>query len=226
MHNACHSRERENPKYRNSNFGSTLPRFGGRGDNGNHQPMNYFTQITTPDQCTQRVTTDGIHVFYFHNISGELIFDIAHPDAKVYLFGLYTGKSSEKYSLKTTQHHTVPGGYSELLIKGVFDDRSSLDYSGYIRIERDCNGAHAYQKNQNLLLSRQSRVTSEPNLEILSPDVFCTHGSTTGTVNKESIQYLMTRGLEESDAKKLIVEGFVEDLRSRICSFVPEFASL
>lgn len=185
--------------------------------------MKSFTQITTPDQYVQSITTGGIHVFYFHNISGELIFDIAHPMAKVYLFGLYTGAKSEKYTVKTVQHHTVPDGYSELLIKGVFDDRSSFDYSGLIRIEKNCNGSHAYQKNQNILLSRQASVKSEPNLEILSPDVFCTHGSTTGTVNKDSVHYMMTRGLREGDAKQLIVEGFVEDLRSRVRVLVPEF---
>ncbi len=188
--------------------------------------MNQFTYITTPGQYTQSIATAGIHVFYFHNISGELVFDIAHAEAKVYLFGLFTGEKAEKYVVKTVQHHTVPGGYSELLIKGVFDGRSSFDYSGLIRIEKNCNGSHAYQKNQNILLSRQASVRSEPNLEILSPDVFCTHGSTTGTVNREAVQYMMTRGLQESDAKALVVEGFIEDLRSRICSLVPEFASL
>lgn len=182
-----------------------------------------FTHIITTGLHRFPIHHDGDHIFFFHNISLDLTIDIAHQDAKVYIFGLFTGKEREQFHLTTRQHHTTPGGYSDLLIKGVFDDASSLDYSGDIKIDQDCNGAHAYQKNQNILLSPRARVTSEPNLEILSPDVFCTHGSTTGTVNAETIHYLRTRGLSLQDAQNLTVEGFIQDLVTRVQHLHPSF---
>lgn len=158
------------------------------------------------------ISQPGEYIFFFHNISGELDVSITCADAKVYLFGLYTGKANDTYTLRTVQHHCAQGSWSELLVKGVFDDRSKLSYSGLIRIEKNCNGSHAYQKNQNILLSRQAHVSSEPNLEILSPDVFCTHGSTTGSINKEMIHYMMTRGLTRDESRRLYIDGFIEDL--------------
>lgn len=180
-----------------------------------------FTHLTQLSPVT--ITQPGEYIFFFQNISGELDISITCEGAKVYIFGLYMGKASEVYTLRTVQHHRAPGSWSELLVKGVFDDRSKLSYSGLIRIEKDCNGSHAYQKNQNILLSRHAQVSSEPNLEILSPDVFCTHGSTTGSINREVIYYLMTRGLSRDESQQLYVDGFVEDLVMRVSSMFPSF---
>jgi Fe-S cluster assembly protein SufD len=169
------------------------------------------------------ITHPGEYVYFFHNLSGELDISITGEGVKVYIFGLYTGKESKTYTLRTIQRHRAPGSWSELLIKGVFDDRSSLDYSGLIRIEKECNGSHAYQKNQNILLSRHTHVSSEPNLEILSPDVFCTHGSTTGKPSEDILAYIQARGVSRPDALQLYTDGFIAEMYERICSFDPKF---
>ena len=185
-----------------------------------------FTHITTPNQGKLVVSSAGENIFFFHNLSLDLNVEIAHPDARVFIYGLYTGSDKSTYTLTTHQHHTVPGGYSELLVKGVFDDQSSLDYSGYIKIEKNCNGSHAYQKNQTLLLSSKARISSEPNLEIFSPDVFCTHGSTTGKMNTDQLYYMQTKGLSAAAARRLFVDGFVNDLVHKIQDKVPAFQFL
>lgn len=185
-----------------------------------------FTHIIKISQSNHKVDTPGDHIFFFHNLSIDLDVKIAHPDARVFIYGLYTGSDNSAYTLTTRQHHTVPGGYSELLVKGVFDDQSSLSYSGNIKIEKHCNGTHAYQKNQTLLLSSKAHVTSEPNLEILSPDVFCTHGSTTGKMNTDQLYYMQTKGLSAAAARKLFVDGFINDLVHKIQDKVPAFQFL
>lgn len=182
-----------------------------------------FTHIIKISQSNHKVATPGDHILFFHNLSIDLHLEIAHPDARVFIYGLYTGSDKSTYTLTTHQHHTVPGGYSELLVKGIFDDQSALDYSGYIKIEKNCNGSHAYQKNQTLLLSSKARISSEPNLEILSPDVFCTHGSTTGRINTEQLYYMQTKGLSAAAARKLYVDGFIDDLVGKIKDKVPTF---
>jgi Fe-S cluster assembly protein SufD len=107
------------------------------------------------------------------------------------MFGLFEGKSQDDFQIETVQHHLAQGSTSNLLIKGVFAESSRFDYSGLIRIEKEGQQSHAYQKNQNLLLSPDSFVQSKPFLEILANDVFCTHGSTTGKLNEEQIFYII-----------------------------------
>jgi Fe-S cluster assembly protein SufD len=167
--------------------------------------------------------TAGQYVVFLHNLSGKFIFELTSAGAEVYIYGLFTGKDADKYKIETIQHHKAPSATSNLLIKGVFADESKFDYSGLIRIEKEGQNSHAYQKNQNLILSPGAFVQSKPYLEILANEVFCTHGSTTGKLNSEQVYYLMTRGLSESESKNLLVEGFITEVIDKVKERIPEF---
>jgi Fe-S cluster assembly protein SufD len=85
-----------------------------------------------------------------------------------------------------------------------------------IRVEPDAQKTNAYQENRNLLLSSTAHADSIPGLEIMANDVRCTHGATLGKVNREELFYLMSRGLSRSEAERLIVRGFFQDVLDRI----------
>ncbi len=158
----------------------------------------------------------GDYLIFFKNLSGKFEFIIKEKDVNLEIYGVYQGKDQERFQIETIQHHLAPQSTSNLLIKGIFDDRCQFLYRGLIRIEKEAQKSHAYQKNQNLLLSPSVFVDSKPELEILANDVFCTHGSTTGYINQEELYYLQTRGLTKKQAEKLIIEGFLSEIRSKI----------
>ena len=83
-------------------------------------------------------------------------------------FCLFVGKKADDFQLKTNQYHIAPNSTSNLLIKGVFDDKSQFIYQGLIKIEKSGQKSHAYQKNKNLILSEKVYVDSRPFLEILA----------------------------------------------------------
>ena len=85
-----------------------------------------------------------------------------------------------------------------------------------IKIDPGAHQSNAYQKNQNLLLSKSAYVDSRPFLEIKANDVRCTHGSTTGTLDESQVQYLSTRGLTKEESKRVILEGFIDDIYQKI----------
>lgn len=159
--------------------------------------------------------TPGDHLVFLDNVSGTFVFDIVTPAVHLEIFGAYSALGKKSILLKTIQSHQAPDTWSNLLIKGVFEDESVFDYKGLVKIEKNCNGSHAYQKNQNLLLSHKARVSSEPDLEILSPDVFCTHGSTTGGMNKDHLYYLQSRGISETESRIAYIDGFLRDVYDR-----------
>ena len=70
----------------------------------------------------------------------------------------------------------------------------------------------AYQQSKALLLNDNAEFDSKPELEIYADDVKCSHGSTSGSVDEDSLYYLMTRGLNRDDAVKLLVKGFLDDV--------------
>lgn len=165
----------------------------------------------------------GNYIVFFQNISGQFIFEIRERNVNLDIFGLFTGKKQDNFKVETIQRHIAPNSTSNLLIKGVFEDESKFIYQGLIRLEKAAQKSHAYQKNQNLIMSDKCFVDSRPFLEILANDVFCTHGSTSGKLNQEELYYLKIRGIREANAKKLLISGFIDDVFEKIKLKVPGF---
>jgi Fe-S cluster assembly protein SufD len=133
--------------------------------------------------------------------------------ASAKLLGLYVEDGTQHLDRYTLQDHKAANGTSDLLFKGVITDKARSVFSGLIRVSPAGKKTAAYQQNRNLLLSRQARADSIPNLEIGANDILgCTHGATVGKVDEEQLFYLMCRGLSRAEATQLIVEGFVDPL--------------
>lgn len=158
----------------------------------------------------------GKYIAFFKNLSGKFIFELREKGIDLDIFGLFIGKNKDKFQIETVQRHISPGSISNLLIKGVFYDESKFIYQGLIRIEKEAQKSHAYQKNQNLIMSDKCFVDSRPFLEILANDVFCTHGSTTGKLNQNQIYYLQTRTLDKNAAEDLLIDGFIREIPAKI----------
>ena len=120
-----------------------------------------------------------------------------------------TGKRHDDHHFEVTHAsgHTTSG----LVIHAACDDNSRSISTGLLKINADCDGSNAGQIFRNLLLSEKSRAESIPELEVLSDDVKAAHGAASAPVSAEQLHYLMSRGLSESSAEALIVEGFLMD---------------
>jgi len=118
--------------------------------------------------------------------------------------------------LITHQMHNAPKTKSDLLVRSLVKDTSSVTYKGNVYIAKLAKGSDAYQKNENLVIGDGCVISSEPTLEILSNDVRCTHGVTTGSIPEDILWYLKTRGLTDIQAKELYVQGFIHDIISHI----------
>lgn len=134
------------------------------------------------------------------------------PKAHAFLYGLYYGTGDQKIHMDTYQHHVAPDCTTDLMFKGALANNARGVYRGMIRLEPGAQKTDAYQQNRTLLLSKNARVDSIPGLEILANDVRCTHGATAGQIDPTILFYLMSRGLTEFQAKKMIMDGFFEEV--------------
>ncbi|MCX8008587.1 MAG: SufD family Fe-S cluster assembly protein [Patescibacteria group bacterium] len=137
-------------------------------------------------------------------------------NATAMIYGFFINQGNNTTKIKTLQHHQQYGCTSNLLIKSVLFDESQFSYEGIIRVEKEGQKTDAYQKNENLLISSKAYAQSKPSLEILADDVRCTHGATIGTIDREALFYLQTRGISQASSIYLIVQGFFDDMLSRI----------
>ncbi len=122
-----------------------------------------------------------------------------------------TGKS-QQYESMTYTRHLAPYSESKLILKNVLFEDGKSKWRGLIKVEPDAMHSDGYQVNRNLILSKEASVESIPGLEILTDEVRCSHGSTTGRIDPEELFYLQSRGISTVDSQKLLVEGFIEPI--------------
>jgi Fe-S cluster assembly protein SufD len=142
--------------------------------------------------------------------------DLAGPGATSRVTGAYFADGTQHLDYDTFQEHMAPSTTSDFAFKGALRDKARTVWRGMIRVEEGAQKTNAYQENRNLLLSKTAHADSIPGLEILANDVRCTHGATLGQVDREQLFYLMTRGLDRSEAERLIVRGFFQDVLDRV----------
>ena len=138
------------------------------------------------------------------------------PDAEVQVNGVMFTEGRQHLSYNTHQHHMAPYCRSDLLYKAALQDRSRTVWRGMIKVDKVAQRTDAYQRNDNLMLSRDARADSIPGLEIEADDVRCTHGSTSGRVDEGQVFYAMTRGYTRREAVRMIVAGFFQQVFDRI----------
>jgi Fe-S cluster assembly protein SufD len=133
------------------------------------------------------------------------------------MLGVYFGDGDQHIDHRSIQDHVGSRTTSDLLYKGAMRDRSNAIYTGTVVIEQGAHRCDAYQTNRNILLSETARAHSVPNLEILTNDpTRCGHAASVGPVGDDELFYLMSRGIPEREAERLIVFGFFQQVLDRV----------
>ncbi|MEI6714208.1 MAG: Fe-S cluster assembly protein SufD [Verrucomicrobiota bacterium] len=131
--------------------------------------------------------------------------------------------NAQEFDQRTLQNHRAPHTSSDLLYKNALYDTAKTIFSGLIRVEPKAHETDAYQKVRNLLLSEEAEANSMPGLEILADQVRCSHGATTGEIDKEELFYMQARGIRTKDAYRLITFGFLNEVLERFpCNSIRE----
>lgn len=146
----------------------------------------------------------------------DLNTQLLEPGANSKMLGLYFGDKDQHFDHNTSQDHFAPHTGSDLLYKGALDGDSRAAFRGIIRVHSGAQQTDAYQTNRTLLLSEDARADSLPNLEIEADDVRCSHGSTVGQLDQETVFYLLSRGFSRQQAERLVVLGFLGDVMARL----------
>ena len=113
-------------------------------------------------------------------------------------------------------NHKYPNCNSSQLFKNILQDQSSGVFTGKTIVSKHAQKTDSSQYNKNLLLSKNARMNSNPQLEIFADEVKCSHGSTTGELDLDALFYLRSRGLNNRQATSLLVRGFAEECFNKI----------
>ena len=144
--------------------------------------------------------------------------DYRGPGGELTMLGLYFVDSGQHLEHRVFVDHSQPNCYSRVTYKGALQGKDAHSvWIGDCLIREAADGTDTYELNRNLVLSEGAKADSVPNLEIENGEIIgAGHASATGRFDDEQLFYLMSRGIAEADARRLVVRGFFAELIEQI----------
>ena len=136
--------------------------------------------------------------------------------SSAFVNGIFSLTDNQHHEIRTTINHLTENTKSYQLIKSVLGKDSKAVYQGKILVNSIAQKTDGYQLSKALLLNETSEFNAKPELEIYADDVKCSHGSASGSLDENSIFYLMSRGLSHKQSKELLINGFALEVIEKI----------
>ena len=148
------------------------------------------------------------------HISGPILLKIilsgeqSECDIKI----VYLSNKNNVENIKIEVIHEYKNTVSSQIIKGILTDNSKMIFDGVIRIPFDSQKCDGHQNHRAILLSDRASVRATPELEIYADDVKCSHGSAVGGLDETQLFYLVSRGIQQNMAKKMLLKSYAMEL--------------
>lgn len=141
---------------------------------------------------------------------------LAGRGAEVCLCGMAIADKNEQVDNNTFIDHQVPDCTSNELFKYVLDDQAVGAFAGKVLVREGAQHTNSQQTNRNLCATRESRMYTQPQLEIYADDVKCSHGATVGQLDENALFYMQQRGVSLKEARLLLMFAFVNEVVDHI----------
>ena len=188
--------------------------------------------------CTAEIHQDrdarldtGVFTFTGEIVRNQLCIALAGEGASASVQALYLNDGRRTVDNHFDLRHQASHGASRIFARGVLDGESHAIFRGHVYVAPEAQKTDSNQLNNNMLLSNEARIDTKPQLEIFADDVKCTHGSTTGGPNAETLFYFRSRGIAETAARAMLTRAFanavvdtvpVEPLREALRNHISE----
>ena len=154
--------------------------------------------------------------FKFNYARFEIRINQLEGNAKTSIKGMQITKNNEQIATYTKIQFNGPNGFLDQINKSLADDKSHSIFEGAIIVPKIAQKTDASQLSRNLLLSKFARIDTKPQLEIVADDVKCKHGATISQLNEEELFYMRARGLTLTEASKLQLSSYFQEIISCI----------
>ncbi|MGO1973894.1 MAG: Fe-S cluster assembly protein SufD [Propionibacteriaceae bacterium] len=191
-----------------------------------------LTVVTVQDWAADAVHVSNQHASVGHDsdyrhiavsFGGDVVrlsasLDYDGPGGEAEMLGLYFADAGQHLEHRLFVDHNEPHTKSNVDYRGALQGKGAhAVWIGDVLIRKAAEQIDTYESNKNLVLTDGCRADSVPNLEIETGEIAgAGHASTTGRFDDEQLFYLRSRGIEEQEARRLVVHGFFADIIRRI----------
>ena len=193
----------------------------------NNAQLNHI-RIQSNSEFTQNIANLNVnqeydsHYNFFQLVDGSklgrsnICVQLDGENAQCNINSLTLSKNNQHIDNNIIVNHNSPQTHSTQFVKSILFDTSTGVFNGKTVVHENAQKITAQQTNKNILLSKKSKMNSNPQLEIYADDVKCSHGSTTGQIDEDALFYLQSRGINKQDAMELMVTGFANEVLDKI----------
>ncbi|MCI5060938.1 MAG: Fe-S cluster assembly protein SufD [Alphaproteobacteria bacterium] len=142
--------------------------------------------------------------------------ELKGAEAACYLNGINLLKGDQVGDTTITVEHRAESCISKQNYRSVLEEQSTGVFQGKVHVHKIAQKTDGYQLSNSLLLSERATMNTKPELEIYADDVKCSHGATSGKLDAEALFYLRSRGIDEDDARALLIEAFLSEVVDEI----------
>ncbi|MCY4251513.1 MAG: SufD family Fe-S cluster assembly protein [Rhodobacteraceae bacterium] len=146
----------------------------------------------------------------------EHIIELPENDANAHVSGVFVGNGNVLQDDTVFIRHIGLNGTSRQVFRKVLNNGATGVFQGKIHVNPGSQKTDGYQKSQALLLDEKSQFLVKPELEIYADDVSCSHGSTCGSIDNNSLYYLRSRGISKDEAISMLSLGFLKEVLDEI----------
>lgn len=152
------------------------------------------------------------------DLNGEHIIEVRFDDegGQYTLNGFYSLLDQQQMNSTVTVLHSYANCTSVQNFRGVANGRSIITIDSLAHVEAFSSGSKTRQNFKGMLLSPHATITTKPQLKICNNDVECSHGATVGQLDKDSIFYLRSRGIDEDVSKQMLIAGFMNEAKDKV----------
>ena len=189
--------------------------------------LNHYRIFEDGEQSISTITTEikqssssSYNAFYVMNGCGlmrnEVRSVLVGKGAQCNVRGVNLLKGSAHGDTLLIVEHKAPHCNSSQFFRSVLADHARGIYQGKVLVHEGAQETNASQLSNAILLSEKAEMDAKPELEIYNDDVVCSHGATTGQISEEALFYMRSRGLSESQAHRLLIEAFVDEMVDKL----------
>jgi Fe-S cluster assembly protein SufD len=182
--------------------------------------LHIITQADLPDSASlyRRLTAniDGA-LRTTHALAGgrlqrfDLVCRLNQPKSRYDGRGVFALRGRQHVDVHLDVRHVARDTTSDILWRGIADQRSRGILHGAITVAQGADGADAQLQTKNILLSTNAEIDAQPVLEIHADEVKASHGATVGQLDERALFYLRSRGVQASEARTMLISGFANE---------------
>lgn len=149
-------------------------------------------------------------------IRNDLRSELNGENIETHFYGAFIAGDNDYVDNHTYVDHSKPNCFSNENYRGIISGKATGVFNGKIMVRPQAQKTNAYQSNKNILLSPNAIINTKPELEIYADDVKCSHGATSGALDKTSLFYLQARGIDLPKAERMLLKAFILEIVNEI----------